>query len=64
MQFHIERMACGGCVKTITDAITSIDPAARVEADTAARTVAVGTSAAQADIRRVLANAGYPATVN
>jgi copper chaperone len=61
MQFKIEKMACGGCVKTVTAAVTSIDSAAKVEADTGARTVKVETTADAPDIARALTDAGYPA---
>ena len=33
MQFHIENMTCGGCVRSVTKAIQSVDPAAEVSAD-------------------------------
>ena len=28
MQFHIENMTCGGCVRSVTKAIQSVDPQA------------------------------------
>lgn len=61
MQFKIEKMACGGCVKTVTATVTAMDPAARVEADTVARTVKIETTASAPAIERALADAGYPA---
>ncbi|MCO6386682.1 heavy-metal-associated domain-containing protein [Aliihoeflea sp. 40Bstr573] len=61
MQFKIEKMACGGCVKTVTATVTAMDPAASVEADTAARTVKIETTASGPAIERALADAGYPA---
>ena len=41
MQFHVEAMHCGGCARGVTKAIQSVDPAARVSADPASRTVEV-----------------------
>ena len=35
MQFHIETMTCGGCVRSVTKAIHNLDPAARISADPA-----------------------------
>ena len=35
MQFHIENMTCGGCVRSVTKAIQSVDPSAEVTADPA-----------------------------
>ena len=64
MQLHIEEMTCGGCAKAVTTAITSVDPSAKVEANPAARTVQVETSASQARILNVLDQAGYQATVS
>lgn len=63
MQFHVERMACGGCAKTITDAIKGIDSNAKVEADTVAKTVKVETSLTSDEIGKALADVGYPATI-
>lgn len=64
MQLRIEDMTCGGCAKSVTAAITSVDPNAKVEANPAARTVKVATSASEDQILKVLDQAGYPATVN
>ena len=64
MQFRIEGMTCGGCAKLVTAAINSVDPGARVEANPAARTVRVETSASEDQILKVLDQAGYPATVS
>lgn len=61
MHFKIEKMACGGCVKTVTAAVTAIDPAARIEADTSIRTVKIETTASAPAVARALAKAGYPA---
>lgn len=62
MQFHIEGMTCGGCARSVTKAITSLDQDARVEADPTSRTVKTDTSMSSAEILGVLAEAGYPAT--
>ena len=64
MQFHVEGMTCGGCAKSVTKAITTVDPNAKVEADPALRTVKVETSASQAAVQQVLEEAGFPATAN
>jgi copper chaperone len=64
MELRIESMTCGGCAKSVTKAIQSVDPDARIETDPAARTVKVETTAASAALQRVLEEAGYPATTN
>ena len=52
MQFHVENMTCGSCVKHITQAIATVDPNARLEADTVSRTISV-TTVADADAMHV-----------
>lgn len=64
MDLKIEGMACGGCAKSVTKAIQSVDPKARVETNLPDRTAKVETSAAQAAILRALAEAGYPASAS
>ncbi|MBN8953684.1 MULTISPECIES: heavy-metal-associated domain-containing protein [unclassified Rhizobium] len=64
MDLKIENMTCGGCARSVTKAIQSVDPAARVEADPATRTVKVDTTATGAALRKVLEEAGYPANLD
>lgn len=64
MEFRIESMTCGGCARSVTRAIQSVDPNARIETDPASRTVKVETTATSAALRQVLEEAGYPATLN
>ena len=45
MQFHIENMTCGGCARSVTKAIQSVDPKAEVQADLASHKVEVKTAA-------------------
>lgn len=61
MELKIENMTCGGCARSVAKAIQSVDPGARVEADPAARSVKVETTATVAALRHVLEEAGYPA---
>jgi copper chaperone len=62
MQLHIETMTCGGCARSVTKAIHSVDPAATVEADPSAHRVVVTTASPRAAIEAALAEAGYPVT--
>lgn len=64
MELRIENMTCGGCARSVTRAIQSVDPNARIDADPAQRRVKVETTATPAALRQVLDEAGYPATVN
>ncbi|MCC4293425.1 MULTISPECIES: heavy-metal-associated domain-containing protein [Brevundimonas] len=61
MQFHVENMTCGSCVKHITQAIATVDPDARLEADTVSRTISVTTVADADAIQKALADDGYTA---
>ncbi|KAB2707052.1 heavy-metal-associated domain-containing protein [Brucella intermedia] len=62
MELRIEDMTCGGCAKSVTQAIQSIDPNAKVATNPEARTVVVETTATLAALQLVLEEAGYPAT--
>jgi len=63
VQFHIENMVCGGCVRGVTRAIHSVDPAAMVEADPLARKLTVQSGKAQADFLPALSAAGFDAKI-
>ena len=59
MQFHIENMTCGGCVRGVTKAIQSVDPVADVKADPATHTVDVTSTASREQLVAVLTDAGF-----
>ncbi|MGY6695533.1 MAG: heavy-metal-associated domain-containing protein [Roseinatronobacter sp.] len=61
MQFHIENMTCGGCVRGVTNAIKSVDPSAAVEADPPARKLIVQSIKPGAEFLPALAAAGFDA---
>ena len=61
MQLHIENMTCGGCARSVTKAIQSVDPAAQVKADPSSRSVVVTSASPREPILAALAEAGYPA---
>lgn len=60
MQFHLEDMVCGGCARTVTKAIQSVDANAKVVADPPSHKVEVQTSAAREQIVAALREAGFP----
>lgn len=62
MKLHIPDMACEGCARSVTKAITLLDGSAQVAVDGAARTVTVTTTAPQAAVMKALDEAGFPAT--
>ena len=60
LRFHVPNMTCGGCAKSVTKALQSVDPKARIETDPAAREVRIDTRADEAALLAVLQEAGYP----
>jgi copper chaperone len=61
MEFTVPAMSCGHCAGTITQALKSLDPAAQVNVDLAAKKVVVQTSQDRQTVATALAEAGYPA---
>ena len=62
MQLHIENMTCGGCARTVTNAIKSVDPAAEIETDPPSRRVDIRSEKPGEVFLPALEEAGYPAT--
>ena len=62
MQFHIENMTCGGCARSVTKAIQSVDPDAEVNAGPGARRVDVTSSAPRDKLVSALTEVGYAPT--
>ncbi len=58
----IPDMSCGHCKATIEKTIKGLDPAALLDFDMPARTVAVKSAAAIDAMRAALKSAGYDAT--
>jgi copper chaperone len=59
MQFHIQDMTCGGCVRGVSAAIRSVDPGAEVAADLETRQVQVTTQAPRERLVAALTDAGF-----
>ncbi|MFT3688681.1 heavy-metal-associated domain-containing protein [Paenirhodobacter sp.] len=62
MKFHVPDMSCGGCLRSVTKALTVLDEGARVTADLEARVISVETTAAVPAVLAALSEAGFPAT--
>lgn len=60
LQLKVPNMACSACVKTITKAVTAIDPTAKVDADTKTKQVNIETQQSEAEVKKVITAAGYP----
>ena len=61
MQFHIENMTCGGCVRGVASALKGVDPDIVVNADLSNRTVSVESSEAPETLVQALKQAGFEA---
>lgn len=62
MQIAIPDMSCGHCRAAVTEAVTRLDPQARVTIDAAARKADIVTTAPVAAVLEALEDAGFPAT--
>lgn len=60
MQFLIENMTCGGCVRGVTRAIQAVDPNAEIKADPPSRKLEVITTASRQEVETALEEAGFP----
>ncbi|MNE70275.1 Heavy-metal-associated domain protein [compost metagenome] len=58
--FYIPNMTCGGCAKSVTKALLSVDPQARIQTDPPNRKVTVESTLDESVFLSVLSEAGYP----
>lgn len=61
--FNVQGMSCGHCVKAITQALQSKDPAASVRIDLAAKEVGVESALTAEQVIALLIEEGYEAKV-
>ena len=59
--FHVPDIHCGGCLRSLRQALQTLDPQAQVEGDLESRVIAVATSRDESAILAVLHSAGYAA---
>ncbi len=59
LDLMIPQMTCGHCVRAVTEAVKTADPAARVEIDLPSHRVQVDTTAPREAVLAQLAAAGY-----
>lgn len=62
-KFAVPEMSCTQAMSSIEDALTQVDPEARIEGDVSARTLRIETKASPALILSVLSQIGYAANV-
>lgn len=61
LRLHVPNMTCGGCARSVTKAIQSVDGNARIQTDPAAGEVRIDTAADEQAVLVALEEAGYPA---
>ena len=61
-EFQVEGMSCGGCVRSVTKSVQTVDSNARVDVDLAAKKVRVDTEASLEAVKSAISEAGYPVT--
>ncbi|MGB8667039.1 MAG: heavy-metal-associated domain-containing protein [Serratia inhibens] len=61
LNFYIPKMTCGGCAKSVTQALLSVDPKARIETNLAACEVQVESVLDEDVFFAVLNEVGFPA---
>lgn len=62
-QFKVSEMACGACVKSITEALKAKDADVAVEANLEAGLVDVTSNLSDEAVRSVIEEAGFPAAL-
>ncbi len=62
MKYQIENMTCGGCVRTVTKAIQTVDISAEIITDPARRSVEIVSTKPAELFAKALDEAGFPAT--
>jgi copper chaperone len=60
IEFDVQAMSCGHCVRAVTEALQEVDPAAKVDVDLAGKKVKVESAADRAKLVEALTEAGYP----
>ena len=60
IEFEVQALSCGHCVRAVTEAVQEVDPGARVEVDLDRKKVSVQSGADRAALAQALTEAGYP----
>ena len=63
-ELQVEGMTCGGCARSVTRSVQSIDSNARVDVDLAAKKVRIDTQASLDAVKSAIGEAGYPVTAS
>lgn len=63
-EFTVEKMSCGGCARSVTKSVQSVDGTAKVEVDLANKNVRIDSQASLEAVRSAIIDAGYPVTAS
>ncbi len=61
IELTLPTMTCGHCVRTVTETVRKLDPAARVQIDLPSHTVQIESTRPAEVLQKALAEEGYPA---
>lgn len=59
IEFKVQGMTCGGCVRSVTGALQRVDPNAQVEVDLPSKMVSVSSRAGFEQLRQAIESAGF-----
>lgn len=59
LKLKVPNIKCSDCGETITEAITTMEPDAKIEVDIEAKTVTVESAASEETIKQAITAAGY-----
>ncbi len=59
LKLHVPSIVCSGCGDTITQAIKTVEPEAKIDVDLAAKTVTVEAKASEESIKQAVAASGH-----
>lgn len=63
-ELQVEGMRCGGCARSVTKTVQSIDSNAIVDVDLASRKVCIDSRASLDAVTSAIREAGYPVTAS
>jgi copper chaperone len=62
IEFKVQGMTCGGCVRGVTNALKRVDADAVVDVDLAGKTVSVNSTADAQQLKQAIEKAGFAVT--
>jgi copper chaperone len=63
-ELQVEGMTCGGCARSVTRSVQTVDSNAKVDVDLKAKKVRIDTSANLDAVASAIKDAGYPVTAS